>query len=80
MELPCLPIELFSKVVRTSRYLEARDVLHDNDMWRNVRWYTTSGDVTRVPEEWQRLSWLPQLIRALCNPDVRHVHVTTVRG
>lgn len=75
MQLPRLPIELFSKIVRTSRFLERREALHDSRLWWNIRWYTGNGDITEVPEEWAVLSWIPELVRALCNPEVHAVHI-----
>ena len=77
MNAPGLPVELSNRILKTSRYLERRDALHDSRLWRSVRWYTGNKDVTQVPDLWAANSWLLQLIRSLCDLNVHNIHLLT---
>ena len=77
MNAPSLPAELCDRILKTSRYLERRDALHDSRLWRSVRWYTGNKDVTQVPDPWAANSWLLQLVRSLCDPSVHSIHLST---
>ena len=77
MNAPSLPVELSDRILKTSRYLERRDALHDSRLWRSVRWYTGNKDVTQVPDSWARNVWLLQLVMSLCDPSVHNIHLAT---
>ena len=75
MDVPQLPTELVVRIIKTGRYLERREALHDSRLWRCVRWHTSSKP--RVPASWAANLWLLQVVRALCSPSVRNIHLTT---
>lgn len=75
MNLPRLPSELVVRIVRTSRYLERLETLHESRVWKSLRWYVGNGDVQEVPPAWVASEWLLQLVRALLDPNVRTVHL-----
>lgn len=77
MSAASLPVELSNRILKTSRYLERRDALHDSRLWRSVRWYTGNKDITQVPDTWATNLWLLQLVRSLCDPSVRSIHLLT---
>lgn len=76
--VPQLPSELLLRIVRTARYLERCESLHDRKTWHAVRCCTGNGDVPAVPEDWTANVWLLQLVKALCNPAVKAVHLQTL--
>ena len=77
MAVPQLPPELVIRIVRTARYIERLETLHDSQLWRSIRWYVGNRDVQQVPRAWESV-WLRQLIRALLNSSVRRVHLESL--
>ena len=79
MDVPQLPTELVVRIIKTGRYLERREALHDSRVWRCVRWHTdTKGfHKPQVPASWAANLWLLQLVRSLCSPSVRNIHLMT---